>query len=44
MNDFPSRQRERIAVSWRLEMLVTIATGIDNVAGIETGIENSKEY
>ena len=23
---------------------VAIATGIDNVPGIETGIENSKEY
>ena len=44
MNDFPSRQSGRTAESWRLQMLVAIATGIDNVTGIETGIENSKEY
>ena len=43
MNDLPRRQKERIAESWRLEMLVAIAIGIDNVPGIETGIENSKD-
>ena len=38
MNDLPRRQRERIAESWRLAKLVAIASGIDNVLGIENGI------
>ena len=38
MNDVPMRQRERIAESRRLEICVAIASGIDNVLGIETGI------
>ena len=44
MNVLPRRQRERIAESWRLKILVAIASEIDNVLGIETGSENSKEY
>ena len=38
LNDVPRRQRERIAESRRLEIRVAIASGIDNVLGIETGI------